>query len=334
MDHMFYAQNTNRRKQSPPRPIVVAAAASGKPVRKNMGKRKTRRQRVTYMQKRRTVQTQIPTAVRVESILATISGSSPDDDDEERLEIINNGLPNVKEGFPSDHLPIGALFVPDKNFEAKKEKHVDKSSLPAVDEGEDDDGDDQKEDIDEQYTTTLDPMKSGLSTSAIRRRQAGAKSMSIRRRHNIVLGCVTEWLTECGAYDVHRDQPLYKLKFAQGLKKLKKKSRAPDLVCCLGDSLLIVEVTVTNKPDSTRLAKLKKYEDLETIVQSSPVVQDAGLTVQSPFVILLDEQGGIPQETQQDVIDLMKLMGKSDESAQSDAQRFFNHLQGIFNEFQ
>jgi endonuclease/exonuclease/phosphatase family metal-dependent hydrolase len=317
MDQLFFAQNDAKKQaRQNSRPLNVANGIIKPGRKKNMGKRKVRRQRVAWMLKREIIQSSLPTAVQVESILATVFG--PDD---KRLEIINNGLPNVKNGFPSDHIPIGALFVPNKNNrEMKEEYDTEKTNEKTIVSPKED-----------PTNTPCEPNKSGTSSNVQKRREVSITSVSTRRRHNLVLGCVAQWLTERGANDIHRDQPLYKLKFAQGAKKLKKKSRAPDLVCRLGNSLIIVEITVSGKPDFVRLSKLEKYEDLEKILQSSPSVQDAGLTVHFPFVILLDEFGGIPKATRQDILELAKLTESSDEKAESDAQRFCNHLQGIFN---
>lgn len=50
--------------------------------------------------------------MQVEAILATVAGA----EDTKRLETIYLGLPNVEAGFPSDHMPVGALFVPHPEF--------------------------------------------------------------------------------------------------------------------------------------------------------------------------------------------------------------------------
>jgi hypothetical protein len=323
-DHLFFAQNRAATKSPPAATQPVKAVVGAKPSSKQGGKRMVRRQRVARIQSRRTIQLNLPTAMSVGSILATISGPN----DTQRLETINNGLPNLEKGFPSDHIPIGALFVPDEDYSKKNSDCQKENTDPEEDEP-------NMASIEEASTTSELTKSNGVSSSVLKRREAATASVGVKRRHNVVLRCVTEWLTGRGAYDIHRDQPLYKLKFAQGAGKLNKKSRAPDLVCCLGNSLVVIEVTVSGKPDSARLSKLKKYEDLETILQASPSVKEEGLTVYSPFVILLDEHGGIPEETRQDILELARLTSSStEEQAETDTQRFCNHLRGVFNNIQ
>eukprot|EP00980_Cylindrotheca_fusiformis_P015185 scaffold4204_cov140-Cylindrotheca_fusiformis.AAC.4 len=323
MDQLFFAQASRASKASKgATQRTVEVAANPKPPRKG-GKRRVRRQRVAWVQSRRIIQLSLPTAIRVESVLATISGP----DDTQRLETIYAGLPNVEKGFPSDHVPIGALFVPDNNISTNTADEL---------EAENTDTHEMKGNevsLDESSELRL---SSGVSSNVARRREAATLSVGVRRRHNAVLQCVTKWLTERGAYDIHCDEPLYKLKYTKDVTKLKKKSRAPDLVCSLGKSLVVIEITVSAQPDSARRSKLKKYEDLSKVLEECPSVQDAGLTVQCPFVILLDEYGGIPEETKHDILELARLTSFSsiEEQAEADAQRFCNHLQGIFNEMQ
>jgi len=327
MDHLFYAQNTSGKKQSPiTTETVKAISTTGKPNRQEVGKRKLRRQRVAWMQSRQILQSNAPTSMRAETILATVAGP----EDTERLEIINSGLPNVDKGFPSDHIPIGALFAPNANFAAS-------SSTTPVQEVDSDSSVSHESSSNDDSLLGGAAARGAVSNSVLKRREAGAASVSIRRRHNAILAAVTDWLANRGAKDIHRDQPLYKLKFVQDAKKkLKKKSRAPDLVCVLQNSLVVVEVTISGKPDSARMSKLAKYQDLEGVLRSAPEVQAAGLTVCPPFVILLDDHGGIPEETKQDIAELAKLtMGDDaddDEGAiEMEAQRFCNHLQGVID---
>lgn len=332
MDHLFYAQNLRGRKQTSPSSEPVRAVSSGKPDRTNVSKRKVRRQRVAWMQTRQILQSNAPTAMRTESILATVSGP----DDAERLEIINNGLPNVEKGFPSDHIPVGALFVPSSNFANRKEEidNDDADEEDLTQRTDDNDETFEEEENEEGVPYPFSGARGAVSNSVLKRREAGAASISVRRRHNALLGLVTDWLGKRGAKDIQRDQPLYKLKYTQGVKKLKKKSRAPDLVCVMNDSLVIVEVTISGKPDSARLSKLSKYEDLESILRSAPEVKAAGLKVCPPFVILLDDQGGIPEETKQDIADLAKLTMEEpldEEAVEMEAQRFCNYLQGVMD---
>jgi hypothetical protein len=315
MDQLFYAQLDKAPKIQ--RNNITPPPKSESKIRQVSGKRKSRRDKAVRLRRREsswTKNSNLPaTRMQVGAVLATIHGP----DDTERLEIIHNGLPNVEEGFPSDHIPIGALFV----------------ANPDYDKEEDDEDDDEVE----LSATTLDaderPPNNGVSSQ----RRQFSSAVSVRRRHNAVLRCVADWLVQRGATDVLRDQPLYKNKFAQGVAQLTKKSRAPDLICVLGNNnLVIVEVTVSANPDAVRQQKLEKYSDLAELLSESPAVQEAGLLVRGPFVILLNDMGRIPEETKNDLVALAMLSGSTnsitEEEGRADAQRFCNRLQAMLTD--
>jgi hypothetical protein len=69
-----------------------------------MGKRKARRQ--SAIQRVAEGNVDQPSPLRIDTVLASV-----DPDDPGRTQTIVNGLPNVPEGFPSDHIPIGVLFI-------------------------------------------------------------------------------------------------------------------------------------------------------------------------------------------------------------------------------
>eukprot|EP00548_Thalassiothrix_antarctica_P019704 CAMPEP_0194197914 /NCGR_PEP_ID=MMETSP0154-20130528/77475_1 /TAXON_ID=1049557 /ORGANISM="Thalassiothrix antarctica, Strain L6-D1" /LENGTH=210 /DNA_ID=CAMNT_0038922647 /DNA_START=699 /DNA_END=1327 /DNA_ORIENTATION=- len=183
---------------------------------------------------------------QVDSILATVL---PDQND--RLEIIQNGLPNINAGFPSDHLPIGAMFVQDPSW--KKAEEV-ASSNSTITKESDSNGLKKKEKSDIQME-----------------RESYLNSLIVIRRHNAILQTITEWLVSRGAKDIISHQPLYRWKWLKNDNKSKFKRkgrmRAPDLCCVLADSVLvIVEITATTKPDQMRQQKLDKYKDLPEIL--------------------------------------------------------------------
>jgi len=166
--------------------------------------------------------------IYIDSILATIRCDGNDVDDkndkgDERLRIIYEGLPNLKEGFPSDHLPVGALL----------------STVPAIKY----DSEQTNENINDTYTQGRVEKARGITSTVERRRRNSQASYGLRRRHNLVLNAITEWLVGLGASSVVLDKPLYKNKLLSrtmgGAKPLqqhiKRKSRAPDLMCILVD---------------------------------------------------------------------------------------------------
>ena len=300
MDHMFYASGE----------AALSSSGRGRAggTTASMTKRGSRRERA--VQRAAVVaSTEAPSSsLRVEAVLATI-----DPDDISRTQIIKDGLPNEEEGFPTDHIPIGAIFVADDSMKGQQETRFH--------------GDDSKQ-------APSDSVVNGsLSPNARRRRENYLRSLVVRRRHNAILRATSEWLIAKGdVTDIIRDQPLYKWKWVDGLSKgLKKKMRAPDLCCVLGGkSLVVVEITVTSKPDHMRREKIKKYTDLIDVLRSSKVVQDAGLTVVDTFVVLMDEGGGVPSETRKDIEKLAELLGSSAEDAMLDSKRFCNKLERVF----
>jgi endonuclease/exonuclease/phosphatase family metal-dependent hydrolase len=334
MDHLFFAQMA----KAPPK-----QQAKPKPINKNerpTAKRRARRTKASRMRARDVggPNNHISTAVRIESVLATVFKNGTDEDalvkNTQRLETINSGLPNVPAGFPSDHIPIGALFVANPDFQKSAEEDT---KSPEEEEKDSINGDaparQQQQD-----------RSGGVSQTVKRRRENGLQSMSIRRRHNTVLRYVADWLQSRGAQDMVRDQPLYKNPFCQGVDGLKQKSRAPDLMCRLGkdedspnnsssSTLVLIEVTVTAQPDAVRTQKLQKYSDLPALLLSSPAVMKAGLqVVETPLVLVLDELGRIPDETRHDIEVLAALMTDTPEDAKQEAQRFCNRLQAMFTE--
>jgi endonuclease/exonuclease/phosphatase family metal-dependent hydrolase len=177
--------------------------------------------------------------MKVQAVLATVVP-----DDEIRLQMILKGLPNIEAGFPSDHLPIGALLVPifssgytttdDTNDTAttsttatsriRKEREGGDVMIPKTvqephDEPVNESANTPSTRIADTYTpTTRDSVSNNslqyrcqgaISVTARRRRQAHALSVVIRQRHNVVLGEVAEWLTtSLGATRFIRDKPL------------------------------------------------------------------------------------------------------------------------------
>jgi len=222
----------------------------------------------------------LPSPLRVECVLATVDPAKPD-----RTKLILSGLPQFDKGFPSDHLPIGALFVPTEDCGQLAIKSELKSSFS---------GD-----------THVKP--GGLGWNARRRQESYHKSVLVRKRHNAILRTISEWMISRGAVEVIRDQPLYKWKWTTDIKKLSKKMRAPDLCCVIGKSLVIVEVTVANKPDMIRREKELKYYDLSAVLKEAPAILEAGLVVPEPFIIVMGENGEIPENTQKCLDDIARL---------------------------
>ena len=298
MDHIFYASRENTFGNGAVSPTRTGGDQF-------LGKRKARRQNA--IQRVAEANIELPSPLRVHSVLATI-----DPDDVSRTQTITNGLPNVQAGFPSDHIPVGVLFCPEPTF----------SQDEVLSESRTDNGD-----------VRQDSRQGGISANAKRRREAYSRSLIVRRRHNAILRAVTEWLVERGAKEVIRDQPLFKWKWVEGIKKLGGKLRAPDLCCVLKDTLVVVEVTVANKPDQMRRTKIEKYEDLAPLLRAAPAVE--GLKVPGTFVILMDEDGEIPDATRQDVVRLAELSTCKNNSEEdiADAKIFCNHLQRVFIEY-
>lgn len=271
---------------------------------------------------------------RVEAILATVDNQESDSGSK-RLKIIHEGLPNVEEGFPSDHLPVGALFsaIQDGVGDKVKENNTcevgvvldEKVAMPTLEtgdepledvlstSGDDYDRNDETKMQSSTTNTTDTPVQlnnhrqpSGVSASVRRRRASSRTSFGLRRRHNQVLNALTEWLVGRGATSVVLDKPLYKndlLARVVGPKELKKnlrkKSRAPDMMCVfVGDngeeSLVVVEVAVASDPEKVRAQKASKYQDLIELLEKS------GKSCQLATIVVKDD-GQIPEGTNSDI---------------------------------
>jgi endonuclease/exonuclease/phosphatase family metal-dependent hydrolase len=263
-----------------------------------VGKRKARRLNAQF-KRAQDSQPQISSALSIDTVLATVDPNNPN-----RTQIIMDGLPNVPAGFPSDHVPIGVLLCPAPTSSSKVNN-------PTVD---------NRRDPKEYHRT-------GISANTRRRREAYTRSLYVRRRHNALLRAVTEWLISRGATHIIRDQPIGKWKWLLDMKSIADKLRAPDLCCVLNDALVIIEVTVANNPDAMRKIKLEKYRDLPELLQSAPTLTN--MTVMETFVVLLDENGNLPDATQNDIIRLAQL-SSTNTNADIDAKLFINHLQRIF----
>ena len=160
----------------------------------------------------------------------------------------------------------------------------------------------------------------GVSASVKRRRRSSRTSFGLRRRHNAVLKATTEWLVGRGATSVVLDKPLYKndllartLGPGELRAKLKKKSRAPDLICGHVDassgeeSLVVVEVAVASDPDKVRAQKSSKYSDLVTLLERS------GTPCRLAAIVVGDD-GMVPGGTRSDIHRLAELTsGRIDE---------------------
>ena len=285
--------------------------------------------------------------LRVEAVLATVDNEETDSA-KKRLKMIHEGLPNVEEGFPSDHLPVGALFsaIQDSSSCSSKEQSTDettvlldeKATSSTLDEGNEtldkfseedsppcDDADNQNDEIETVSAVTNDSIQnnnrgqsSGVSASVRRRRTSSRTSFGLRRRHNQVLNGITEWLVGRGATSVVLDKPLYKndllarILGPEELKKnLKKKSRAPDMMCIfVGDSgaecLVVVEVAVASDTDKVRGQKASKYKDLIELLENS----DKSCHLAT---IVVQDDGEIPDGTRSDIQFLTQLTSASAE---------------------
>ena len=280
------------------------------------GKRKNRR--VRAQQKAAAIKMNLPSvAIRIQSILATVDENDPD-----RLQTILDGLPNEEKGFPSDHLPIGALFVPvvsapndnnnnDDGTDNAADNNDNNPALPFT-------KNDSTGNVDSQNPSIV----GGVSVNARRRRETYQRSVAVRRRHNAVLRVVADWLQARGATNVLRDTPLHRWPWVvnPGRSKSNKnkndqltnKKRAPDLCCVMnGKTLVIVEVTVGNnrKADVLRSEKIRKYQDVRSHLETSPPVVQRGLEVANTVVIVAQEDGTIPDDTKQDLRLLADLCG-------------------------
>jgi hypothetical protein len=260
-------------------------------------------------------------SVRVDSVLATIRG--PGDND--RLQIISEGLRNLEEGFPSDHLPVGALFV------GHQEKKTSMQLFSA-----------EGSSTISQFSSET---KSGISSSVQRKREAHCTSVGLRRRHNAVLNAVSDWLMERGICNIVRDQPLYKNEllqsnFAAIQQQIKRKSRAPDLIGMVmhdksNDVLVVVEVAVTSSPDKVRIQKLSKYQDLVSILGSNMEENDKSMKCHL-FAVVVHENETIPDQTRNDLEQLAMLTEGGETlspALQNEVDQFCDHLGYVMSSF-
>ena len=320
MDQLYYTNHKDKQQQHLQQDNARASSGRGRGggggrIHSRGSKRRARRERGQQLKEGRIGQ--YPSTMRIESVLATMDHER----DPKRTEIILAGLPNVAEGFPSDHLPIGVLLVPDGNdtLMPTDEKKKNGNNM----------GDDNGNDY---YYKS-----GGVSINSRRRRESYQQSLWTRRRHNAVLGIVADWLRlSGGASDMLQDEPLYQWKWIQKNAKLPNKQRAPDLCCVVSSSspssdnhnnndqqqqqqqqqqqtLLVVEVTVSTNTDKARGEKQNKYWDLGShLATSAPVVQ-TGLAVEDLVVVAVQEDGTIPLETTNDLRRLTRLCGFVDD---------------------
>ncbi|KAL3907661.1 MAG: hypothetical protein SGILL_008780, partial [Bacillariaceae sp.] len=262
------------------------------------------------------------TSVQLYSVLATVNGPC----DTERSAIIEDGLPNVRCGFPSDHLPIGALFAGAK--EDSGPRYTQNSTDLSL-------GTTPAKSFSDQGSLE---MKTGVSSTVQRRRTASQASFSLRRRHNSILNAVSEWAITRGLDRVACDQPLYKNELLVGheMQRIKRKSRAPDLmgILCGGrtnPSILIIEVAVASDPGHVREKKLAKYSDLVDILSDSSSYAQCEL-----FALVFHENGTIPPATKHDIELLDQIFSNhtgTSENLHLEVEHFCSHLQSILSKF-
>lgn len=280
MDHLFYISGRDRAKQKPLR----RAPGTSIPLATAGSKRKTRRLRAIARERSRmhgTVQQKHERQpLCVQALLATV--------DPELLPIVNAGLPNVGKGFPSDHLPIGAIFGPDPAYVAASASESEEASA-----------------VIPEPKTRIQPTKhrhSNLSSRAFQRRRASTRSTIVLQRHNAVLRTVAEWLLTNGATDLLRDRPLYQWPWLTSPNSTyRNKMRAPDLCFVMQDTLWIVEVAVRAGVDKVRKEKLRKYDDIVPLLAQAPAVLERKLEVAPVIVLALETSGRVPESTVQDI---------------------------------
>jgi endonuclease/exonuclease/phosphatase family metal-dependent hydrolase len=328
--------------------------------------------------------------IRVEAVLATVDPQTTSAS-EKRLKIIHEGLPNLEEGFPSDHLPVGVLFSA-TNVKSKGDTQV--TGIDLADINTDDDASSSSK-ITEEETAAMDQnlpstrlsegekipeedpsptdsapnqdsettatsaataaaaaatadlprnnnRPSGVSSSVRRRRNSSRTSFGLRRRHNLVLNAMTEWLVGRGATSVVLDKPLYKndlLERTLGAKEVKKnltkKSRAPDLMCVFVDAhgdecVVVVEVAVASDPDKVRAVKTSKYKDLVDLLSKSN--KSCRLAT-----IVVGDDGDMPEGTRSDIQWLAQLTSGSNgnqEESEAETNRLCEHLGSLVSCFQ
>eukprot|EP00536_Pseudo-nitzschia_multiseries_P007989 jgi/Psemu1/305380/fgenesh1_kg.194_\ len=342
--------------------------------------------------------------IQIESVLATVNFDASNNGHEERLQVIRDGLPNLKEGFASDHLPVGALFSAaarsathnhdDVNVTINNSKEIrnneetedfatsklllvegeSKNLRTAVDEPADSRSDNDGDGDDEHRSTGIPLARkagtsarrsetaaaatttvSGISSAVKRRRSNSRASYGLRRRHNLVLNALTDWLVGRGATSVVLDKPLYKndllsrtLDPSQS-QKLKKKSRAPDLMCVVvkGDNgidtdadaatvlseecLVVVEVAVSSDPTKVRSKKQSKYQDLVELLSKGNKRSNQSCYFAT---VVVGDDGSIPDGTRSDIRFLARLTTSSNddddsEATEAETEQFSAHLQAL-----
>ena len=299
----FEGKNGNKSKRRKRRIKAESRAAAFRPI-----------QEPTYQRSRGS----ITSTIEVESILATVATETQF----HRLDVIKGGLPNIEQGFPSDHLPVGALFVArKKQAEVKNGKTI--KSEQALQSGS-------------TKIATVDVGGGGGVTKSVqRRREAHKSSISLRRRHNVILGFINDWLLELGvpASNIVRDQPLYKNHLIMNNEdgttmdghRLHRKSRAPDLVCLFsteatgmteakqtGNTLAIIEIAVASNPERVWQTKMTKYRDLVDINDGCQI-----------FAVVIGDDGSIPNETKRSVGKLIGLSRQQNDSlVEKETRRF------------
>ena len=317
MDHIYYTPNVVKQRK-----IVSSLpyASSGR-----SSKRASRRNRFsvsTPSSSGRTYSMHQP-SLQVAAVLSTIDDMNMP----ERTRIINEGLPNESAGFHSDHLPIGALFVPaarSKNassgFGNSSSKSRSRNSAASAINGDENSGRFRRQ------TTT-----SGLSTAAQQRRATFRESRQRRWRHNAVLNAVVDLFP--WEPPVLSNTPLYKWPYA--LPGVKQKKRAPDYCGILStldnqvddnkrEVVVVLEVTVVSndKLEQAYRAKAEKYEDVIEALRKSIVLDDdyEKMVISDALlvVVAVDERGQLAPQSRAELLQLMNLLNWRESLAELD----------------
>ena len=233
------------------------------------------------------------------AVLATVN----DDSIPERTQTIRDGLPNEEAGFYSDHLPVGALFVP-----ATRRATKPNASIP-------------------NKAPRNNSQSSGLSTQAQQRRILFRTSAMRRRRHNAVLGAIVEALDVSAP--VLRDTALYK--WPWDLSGVRQKKRAPDFCGVVADTTVVVlEVTVvaSAKLDQAYHDKVDKYRDVMQALQTSvPQQSEERLNVTNQaLVIALDEEGKLATSSRKDLEYLLVGLQGDDSTMVDDLDQYLKDI--------
>jgi endonuclease/exonuclease/phosphatase family metal-dependent hydrolase len=273
MDHLFLCTNSNSTQLASSRKQGSAAILS-----LTGSKRRSRRQRALYSTSTafdRGTQEEKPLSIM--AVLATV-------DNEESYQTILEGLPNVEAGFPSDHLPIGVLLSQELSaaeiYPEPKESGTSHRFLGTA------------------------TGHSSLSGTAARRRLSFQSSSMVRQRHNQVLQKIADWLPP----GTKRDTSLVHF----GMPQLRRKTRAPDLCCVIGNTLFLVEVTVVavKNLEKAEKEKIRKYDDVVPTLRTSTYVLEEGLTVSDTLIVAFDEEGRASLSTLEVLNTLMNAMNR------------------------